>query len=238
METAPSSEVVEKIRKLMAKGNSAGISEAEAALFLEKAHALLAEHNLTSSDLENPAEKREHGEHADRYTEPWVRRVWQGVAHLNFCGYYYQKYPNVTKVGHVVIGRKSNVVVTQDMTIYLVTTIFKLSRKAHPGTHSRQQSDFQKGCADRIVERLREMHAKVTAPEQTGTALVLSDFYTAEKARNANYVAVVLKIQLTTGKSREKRYGSEAYGAGRAAGNSVSLHRQVGGNGPKLIGGN
>jgi Protein of unknown function (DUF2786) len=82
--------VAERIRKLLALANN-NPSEAEAAIALERASALMAEHNLTMAqvDAHGTGDERVEEKHNAAYRgQTWARLIWGSVAQLNFCMYY------------------------------------------------------------------------------------------------------------------------------------------------------
>ena len=86
MNTDPAN-IAAKIQKLLALADSS--NEHEAASAAGHASALLAKYNLSLADLPGDASTIHTG-HDLAFTKcssPWVRRVWQAVARLNFCGY-------------------------------------------------------------------------------------------------------------------------------------------------------
>src|SRR3979490_353217 len=92
MKDSTTERLAERIKKLLAlAGNNP--SEAEAAAALERASAIMAEHNLTMTEVETFGSGDERVQ--DQYTsgdddpQTWARMLWDAVAQLNFCFYSY-----------------------------------------------------------------------------------------------------------------------------------------------------
>src|SRR6516165_6134887 len=104
--------LAERIRKLLAlAGNNP--SEAEAAIAMERASALLAEHNLTMAEVETLGtdDERIEGTHkSERARQTWARSLWGAVADLNFCFHCYTPriFGEPTSVDeHILIGTRA-----------------------------------------------------------------------------------------------------------------------------------
>src|ERR1700756_3031142 len=84
--------IMDKIRKVLAMSTSA--NEHEAAAFAAKVQSMLAEHNLSLSDIEDKGDNGDESiviDNEEKTTPyPWRRPVAQGVAKMYFCEYYYQ----------------------------------------------------------------------------------------------------------------------------------------------------
>jgi hypothetical protein len=160
--------VAERIRKLLALANN-NPSEAEAAIALERASALMAEHNLTMAqvDAHGTGDERVEEKHNAAYRgQTWARLIWGSVAQLNFCMYYYrhnnrgdygwytkpngkiEKGPPREVDEHVVIGTRANVETTKAMVDYLVSAIERLARESDLpafATYTLSKSDVLRG---------------------------------------------------------------------------------------------
>ena len=205
------------INKLMALARDDGATEAEAALAAEKAQALMTEHNLSMANIE--AAGGQSGEEGQRVKDgvshrqvyKWQRELMRAVADLNFCYCTEQvKYHARTTSfnGYQLIGRAANVVSTRTMFEYLVQTIERLAREDvqdPKGYFTRYAHSFKEGCADRVVDRLRQRRDEEVARQErkareekarsahpgaaTGNALavVLGDYVQDEKDLNEDF---------------------------------------------------
>lgn len=169
--------VLKRIRALLAmsRGNA---NENEAMAAGRKVQEMLAEFNLSESDVE---QRDVHGkiiEDGDLMTSssnPWRRSLAHAVARLYLCDYFWNHvYAESTtrRCGYVrgdrhnFIGLAHNVVVAKEMFVYFVDTVERLakeSRKQQKKTHAYEHA-FRHGCAVRLTARLWERIHQVTAP--------------------------------------------------------------------------
>ena len=145
--------IAEKIQKLLALSESS--NEHEAALAAEKAHALLAEHNLSMAQVESATTNKQdtigHTTATSKLGARWVRSVWQATARLYFCEYLYSSGNH--KTYHYVVGSEANTAITCQMAEFFTQSVVKMSR----GYTGKSQGSFRTGCAQRLVKRLDEM---------------------------------------------------------------------------------
>ena len=161
-----------------------------------------------------------------------------GVAELFFCKYFFVR-TRKNYVKHYFVGLKSNATTASELAQYVVDSITKEAAKAKraaPFADSDFVVSFCKGAAHRVYVRCERLRAEAERASQaaptvtvTGTALVLASVYQRELKANSAYLADVLKLRLKTSANRERRSSSDAYHAGRAFGDKVSLDRQLGG---------
>jgi len=244
--------IAERIRKLLAlAGNNP--SEAEAAIALERASALMAEHNLTMAQVEahgSGEERVEEKYNAAYRSQTWARLIWGSVAQLNFCMYRYwhnnrgdvgwhikpggghEKRPPREVDEHIIIGTRANVETTRAMVDYLINTIERLARESGL-TGVRDLHAFKLGCARRLEVRLDLLHdkrVKVKRRRQSGASRlpVLGDVYKAHRAANeALYAKIYDRPVSFSGGSYLDTNRDSAYERGQAAGSKVSLATQV-----------
>ena len=233
--TAEMEKVLARVRKLLALVNDAAASEGERDNALRMAHATLAKHNLTKAEAEAagtaPAEARVRDADAESDGAPWIRRATYGVAKLFFCEYYVISRRDTAKIRHAFIGRESNVITAKEIVAYVVRSIHLEAKKEQRdrGESGSFIRAFCKGAADRVWVRcakLREEAEAASRPTSTGTSLVLASVYQLEAAANQALMAQ-LAPDLKTAKNREKKADTEAYLAGHAFGDRVSLNRQL-----------
>jgi hypothetical protein len=250
--------VAERIRKLLALANN-NPSEAEAAIALERASALMAEHNLTMAqvDAHGTGEERIEEKHNAAYREQtWARLIWGSVAQLNFCTYRYwhsnrgdvgwhikpggvhEKRPPREVDEHMIIGTRANVEVVKAMTDYLISTIERLARESK-FSGQRDLHAFKLGCARRLEVRLDLLHdkkMKAKRPSARTTLPVLADVYAAHKAANDDlYAKLYGKTPGGGGGSYLGTNRDSAYERGQAAGSRVGLNTQVGRGGMRAL---
>ena len=156
--------IVDKIQKLLALTESS--NEHEAALAAEKAHELLAEHNLSMAQVESASKKEKlneqvgHTSATSKLGARWVRNLWLATARLYFCEYLYSRGNH--KTYHTVIGSEANTTTACHMAEFFTQSVVEMSKG------SSSQSSFRTGCALRLVARLNEM--RKLAQEQPVTA--------------------------------------------------------------------
>lgn len=198
------------VNKLLALAKDSGATEAEASLAAEKAQALMTEHNLSMANIE--AAGGQSGDDGKRIKDgvvnrspyKWQRTLMSALAELNFCYCREEyKYHRHTKSfdGYQLIGRAANVASVRVMFEYLLSTIDRLAKAEilFPDQYfTRYAHSFKEGCADRIIDRLKERRAEeVTAAERnlhpeaaTSNALVvvvLGDYVQDEDDLNEDF---------------------------------------------------
>jgi Protein of unknown function (DUF2786) len=252
--------IAERIRKLLALANN-NPSESEAAIALEKASALMAEHNLTMAQVEahGSGEERVEEKHSAAYRgQTWARLVWGGVAQLNFCLYYYrhnnrgdygwytkpngkiEKGPPREVDEHTVIGTRANVETTKAMVDYLISAIERLAGESE-FTSVRDLHAFKLGCARRLEVRLDLLHDKRMKEKRRRQSVasklpVLADVYKAHEAANRElYAKIYDRPARFSGGGYLGTDNTGAYERGQTAGGRVSLATQVGRGGMKAL---
>jgi Protein of unknown function (DUF2786) len=244
--------LAERIRKLLALSSN-NPSEAEAAAALERASALMAEHNLTMAQVDalgTGDERVEDTHRSEHARQTWARLIWAEVAELNFCFWCYRS-PHRSKGlrrmpdgrlevvppretdEHILVGTKANIITTKLMAVYLVETVERLAREA-PGLYgAHDHHAFKLGCARRLSQRLRELRqqrmkgAKKDAPPGNKNLPTLVDVYRAHEAANEQ---LYLKIhgRMPCGGSWLGTSRASAYAQGHRAGGGIGLNAQVG----------
>lgn len=212
--------VIDTIRKLLAMANHPGSNEHEASLAMEKAQALLRNHNLSTFDIKDkpdPSAVRHStfGIPDDRKGSAWRILLADGIAQANQC--------RVLQSGHsiIVIGRPENVEVVWDLYKFVVEQVEKFntqSWKVYEGTEKKGmfKRGFYLGCTRRIRERLAaELRAAQQAESMTRALVVVRD---AELVQYVDNVWGKLRKGQASG---GRGYGG--YEAGKAAGNNVAL---------------
>lgn len=201
--------VIEKVQKLLAlAGNNP--NEHEAAAASAKAMALLEAYNLDMMLVERNSGKT--GKREDTKfmggLYPWQRQLWNAVAELHFCKYWYIKGLSKGQTyQHRVLGRHENVVSTRVMSEYLQQTIERLAREwaGHGSQYfTKSAVSYRDGMAARLVERLQRLRQeRLDADERKrredatrarhpgaapSTALVLADVVQMEEDLNNDHL--------------------------------------------------
>lgn len=233
--------LIEKIKKLLAKGKDAGVTEAEALLYITKAHELLLANNLELAAIEREDVQVNIDEtiiETPYGTIKWCQQLLLSISELFFCRFHLVSYNKITKKGSykvvkdfVVTGREHNRSIVVSMYEYLTVTTRRLglnySKEATPRYY------FEHGCGMRLAGRVREKIASVRSPVVSGAltkeANTLPALYSTELALVDDY-----QNQKRGGKpmsfhlARQSRPTSD-YFSGRQAANNISLDTQVGG---------
>lgn len=227
--------VIDKIRKLLALAGSP--NENEAAVASEKAQALLAEHNLSMTDIKSGTEKGSDfiidGETITN-ARPWRRSLGSAIAKLYFCTYFF------TTIGgedrHSFVGAKHNIEVARLMFDYLTKTVDRLARAGSRNMPKREQSgyktSFRWACSQRLCSRIAQrIHDTKTHETKTATGTTLP-------ALASLYDRVGKELQtfmdakyprMRTSKVKAKFHNARGTEEGRAAGDKIGLDVQVGG---------
>lgn len=230
--------IVARIKKLLAlAGNNS--SEAEAMLAMEKAHELLAQHGLSMSSVTQESAEKRLNQPQRVMRMPWEITVFSALGKLNFCSTYTMRYGGGKTV--FFVGRESSIETARLMAEYVIDTITRLSSEAarefrkETGATEKQWFDYRRSfrfaAATRIHERCMELRREREAGPTTtssGTNLpALASLYTQET--KANQLTLQQHgITLKKGPaSRIKLKSSSGYAAGRAAGDTIALNRQV-----------
>jgi len=234
--------LAERIAKLLRLASN-NPSEREAVAAMERAYALMEAHNLTMAQVDahgSGDERVQETAHGDYRRQTWARRIWAGVAGLNFCMH---AYVPAEVDEHLIVGTQSNVASTKVMAEYLIATVERLARERREEEclyGARQQHAYKLGCADRLRDRLitlrreREQASRKEQQAASGNLPVLADVYTAHKAANEELYRSIHGC-MPSGGSALGSSDSDAYGRGHAAGGGISLAAQVSGKGTRAL---
>lgn len=220
--------VQDRIRKLLALSQSP--NEHEAAAAAAKAHALLAEHNLTMAEVgteeDTPDTDIGHMTHDSRHSSPWVRQLWFAVAKTYFCDYFY--YTHRHRTHHTIIGNATNTQLACAMGDYLQNTVMRLANTECRGQSGSFKTGFKKGAVSRLNARLKEMReAQTQEVKDVKNSSNLPALYEQNDQVLAAYVKSTFG-KLGKAVSRERNTSSAGYHAGRAAADNIGLHSQIG----------
>lgn len=242
--------IIEKIRKLVALSDSPNENEAMAAM--EKAQALLAQHDLQMSEVMRDSsvadERAVIRVYVDKESRPWQRRVAWGVAELYFCKYYFKVEQELrgrsirTVDVHHFVGVQHNAEIAESMYVYIAKTIDRLARSESVKIYGRQigsyVNSFRNAAAERIRERIRERIAESRRggiKTSTGTNLpALASLYDTAAVRNERALREA-GIHLVTRRSKSRIDNELGSAHGRAAGDRINLGDQISASSVKRI---
>jgi hypothetical protein len=243
---------LERVRKLLAlAGNNS--NEHEAAAAAERAHAMLAEHNLTIGDVRTSGEAdTEFVEDDDLVTtsQPWRRPLGTMVARMFFCEYLYDKLP-LHRDRHSFIGQRHNVEVAKMFFTYLHMTVQRLAQdgalKRAPKARSAYRTEFRRTCSQRLCSRIYQRieaakRGQVPKEGGGGNLPALLDVYeNTQKQLKAWVFEQYGEKGVTPVSSRQvatKIRDDEAALEGRKAGDAIGLDSQLGQDKPSGLIGN
>lgn len=226
--------IIDKVEKLLRLAGR-NPSEAEAASAMAKAQEILAAYNLDIGTVEaNGTEGRGRREDAKQRggMYEYQRELYSAVAQLNFCLHFtyrrwrerevrdYRREDGTWRMravgGYVyetrLVGRRVNVLATQQMFAYISGTIERLTRERlherdpdRPNTQlwSRWAVSFREGIAEKVVDKVRERRQLQLTAEQeaaraaseramsgasTATSLTLASLARAEEDANQDFI--------------------------------------------------
>jgi len=225
-------------------------TEHEAAIAAVKVQSLLMQHNIDLShfytgDSEADAEVCEWLLEAMSRRQIWKGNLANAIAETNFCRMWWLG-PNIK-----LIGKEHNVQVARHLYSYLVEAIERVTKEAV--TAARRQQDtlalfnartwvnsFRLGCAHRLCHRLREQKQRMETeglPQAKVGVLTCVETYQQESAAIAQWM-VNHNIQLGGKVRSQARTSRSGYQAGKVAGDSISLNRQMSGSYSNRLGEN
>lgn len=232
--STPNDSVIRKIQLLFQmaqrKTNNDGSSnEAEALSAMAKAQELLTKYNLDlhvvqGTTVERGAaeieQKREKQQFARTAMYRWQQSLAKAICKANFCFHWVvettdewqitggmrKKHDHPRKVKrHVILGKTANAKVAELMYEYLVDTVERSIPYTGSERLSRSANSWREGCAERLIERIKEKAERMkqaaagATEEEKSTALAVQDLH--EKEYAANYDA---------------QYGAGAYARNKA----------------------
>lgn len=221
-------DIINRIKKLLALANCAGAANGEASNAAGKAHALLAEYNLSLADVvEKKDDKAVIEEHTEQGNALWKHDVWNAAANLNFCQYVFATLRgNRTK--RFVIGRPLNIEAAKLSASYLVEAIERECKKQAKGKGKEYATQFKKGCAYMVSRRLYEKLDEAIegkAQSSNGTSLMLRPLYEQTNRENIEQ-AERMGVEK---QRREKLTADAAFMHGLDSGKELALTRPLGG---------
>ncbi len=248
MTTEDKDKILLRVKHLLAlAGNNP--SEQEAARAAEKAQAILAQHNLSMSEVDladRSDDKVEIDQEIKLNAFPWRRNLAHAVAQLYFCQYFYMHHHKIggnARAGHDshhFVGAPHNIAVAKVMFTYLNETVDRLARdgaKKHSGSRSSYITSFTNACASRLCHRIAQRIAEtkkggVVKAENGSNLPALADLYDQTNRKLTEFIAENVG-QLKSKKDRSRITNVEGMLDGRAAGDKIGLDQQVGGGASK-----
>lgn len=218
--------IAARIRALLAKTVASGATEAEAQLAFEKAHELLRKYQLSLSDLELRAEGT--GEAVCPPGEVHEIGQWLANAIAEFCDC--KVYVSSLYSGRRIVyfGLLSDCQMAEWLTSALVGFIQTKALDYILETSSGNRQGFIAGAVNRLNERLHESAAKAS-PASSGALIVLKNQLVESAWAEKNLRLRKERLTLTSNTR------SSAFAAGRAAGDSASLHKPTGRASSRLL---
>lgn len=225
--------IIERVRKLLAlAGNNS--NENEALVALEKAHALLAEYNLSIAEIRADNEavtKRVRERTETNMSESYYRSIWDKVGRLYYCSVtYIRPSPYKRQTFYSVVGREANVILATEFALYLCQTMKRLMNEACKQMGRKDNAfreSFLKGITYRLWQRMDELEKQPATDfgASSATALVL---YRGQEIKDAEawFEENFGKIRMAKRKKTEIK-DHEGWWAGDEAGETVSFDRQV-----------
>lgn len=169
--------IILRIQKLLALANDGRGNEEEAHSAMAKAHAIMAEHNLTMATI--AATSKKEGEARSKESMDgqamfdYQRDLMAVIAETNYCYvsilYTYTK-RGAKGAGYRLIGTESNVATAKAMFEYLMQTINRLVMNEINNDYRKRMSRWAiswcTGCAERLRERIAERHNNYLAEQK------------------------------------------------------------------------
>jgi hypothetical protein len=169
--------IIARIQKLLILANDAGATEAEAQLAMEKAQAIMSEHNLTMATISAQGGKGTEARAKEgldgQAMFDYQRDLMFVIAETNYCYvsvlYKYTRRGN-KGAGYRIIGTESNVASCKIMFEYLMQTINRLVMIEIGNDHRQRMSRYAiswcSGCSSRLRERIADRHNKYLAEQK------------------------------------------------------------------------
>lgn len=241
--------IINRIRNLLAMSRGTA-NENEAAAAANKAQQLLADYNLSLSDVEKTDARGKVIEDGDLMTSssnPWRRDLAAATARLYLCDYYWNHvYLNKTsrKCGYVrgdkhnFIGLAHNVIVAKEMFVYFVDTIERLAKtwRKERKMKTHDEHAFRTSCAARLCSRLWERYDQQTAPP---AGLLIKSNVPALYKGIAAEIADYMQEHHSDVRELAPRGRTNSWAGtieGRKAGDTIGLDVQLEGDAPLAIG--
>lgn len=230
--------VKEKLKKLLAL--AASDNEHEAALAMEKAQALMNEHNLSVRDVAEDGSgaviKDEDVPGLTKSCQKWESSLGFRIAEA-FDG---RAIRTRSANGWCLrfIATKTDVEIIVDLFERLRSTVKRMSggyvqthRSLYPGTSAKTlHNNYRWGMVNTIKERLQQLKENTRPQESTNQYGLTGTDLIVIKNKAVDQRVTKLFPKIKKGKTVRLNYLPGAYAQGQKDGSTVNLHRAVGGN--------
>lgn len=233
------SDIHDKIRALLNTANDARGNDNERANAERIASMLMMRHGIAKDELGEKTTVKD-GENFD-IAYKWYRFAATAAAEL------YGVQPFYTTGGPMLlcrfIGRPENIEAAQDTLAFYLLQVEALYKAHLPkGLSKKERSDYRKTfkdqCAYRIYQRVKEIVVEQTQSTEgvsNATALVVLEHREQLKLETDDHISKMKDVRQMKGVSVSAK-NSNAYHAGRKAGDTVDLNRKVNARAPLQIG--
>lgn len=223
---APSKNIVERIRRVLALTNSS--NEHEAAVAAVMAERLLHKYNLDIAQvIKADTEGLDITVGEKRYDLPWAPSKWKyhlafAIADVNFCKivYWNSKYLHAAKF----IGREHNVEASVEILDWIIRQILKLADddKIINKRSWKYRQSYVFGCFITVRNRLNDEFSRMQAESNDGTSLILINDVAVEKFYNKKHP----RVRSSSLGCGVRSLSGSGYDSGRAAGETVNIGRK------------
>ena len=221
----PSGKILDRIKKLLRMASDV-TSPNEAAIAARRAERMMAEYNLTNSDMLTAGMslddfKDQFAGKAGKRLPRWIDILAVAVAEYTDCGVRKLRVPATIKTSLKFYGEATDIEICVYLWTYLTRTIERLCDESGV-KHIGPRTSFKMGASSEICRTLRRMKAEDRnndAVTSDGKSLVL-----------VNKKAAMLKEKFGVITYSRKSHGISdggAHAAGREAGRGVSIRKAV-----------
>lgn len=233
--------IIDKVRKLLALSTSSNANEAAAAA--AKANDLIDKYRLSQFDLEAETKVEEPIEQDDSYLYETGRiTIWRhlllntltkfyGVAHYNDVDFSAGR-----KVSRMrMVGRKSDMEICRYIFAYLSLECERLSKSEAKGKGKVFVASYQEGFVEGVKEQLKISREEVKKTATTSSSALIKLDERFEEAKKGMYDLIPY---LRSAKSTSSRQlNGDAFGQGKERGKSIHLGSAMNsGSGIKMLG--
>lgn len=235
------SDVIEKVKKLLALSKSSNANEAATAASV--ANRLIDEFRLSEADVAGNHSESDPMVRDDQYVYetgrviPWKSRLVVTLASHYGCAVFNDTHYNNTKRRKVsrykLLGRKSDIQIVQYMFAWLSSECSRISDLEAKGMGKVFVFSYCNGFVAGIGEQLH-LSRKAAEKEATSNAIVKINARLDEANDFMKQTYPNLRMEKSYGHSR---LNTDAYSAGQSKGRSLHLGSALGGGKVKLLGG-
>lgn len=231
--------IIQKVKKMLDLAENDAATEGERENALRMAWAYIRKHNLDMDEVKSHTQEETREDLSDEfYGRPWAKQLCKAVASMFFCKYYTSWTRNKNYTRHHFVGKTSNAVTAQLLSMYLISSIRKEAGKQMraKGEGASYRNSFSLGASTDLRNRIYQLLKDKPAEDSgTGTSLVLVDVQKAELEANEAFLKTQ-GVSLVTSKATLRGasdWGAYTNGVGFAKG--LSLNTQVAQESQKLL---